>query len=212
MYHPLRYARAGWRAYLARYGGGTKRTVFVGMNPGPFGMAQTGVPFGAVGVVRDWLGIEVPIGRPAREHPRRPVEGFACRREEVSGARLWGWLRGRFGAPERCLGEVMVVNLCPLMWLDAKGANLTPDRLRADERRPLLAACHRALARLVAIWRAELVVGVGAFAAREAAVALGASGPRIGQILHPSPASPLANRGFAAQASRQMAALDRAWR
>ena len=35
-----------------------KRVVFLGMNPGPFGMAQVGVPFGEVAAVRDWLRID----------------------------------------------------------------------------------------------------------------------------------------------------------
>src|SRR5215831_613721 len=95
VYDPLGYARAGWRAYAERWGRGPKEVVLVGMNPGPFGMAQTGVPFGEVELVRDWLGIDAKIGRPPREHPKRPVEGFACARREVSGQRLWGFARER---------------------------------------------------------------------------------------------------------------------
>ena len=48
VYNPLEYARAPHEAYLERWGRGPKRVVLLGMNPGPFGMAQTGVPFGDV--------------------------------------------------------------------------------------------------------------------------------------------------------------------
>ncbi|MCL1859942.1 MAG: single-stranded DNA-binding protein, partial [Proteobacteria bacterium] len=52
VYNPLDYAWNVHERYLRRYGDGRKRVVFLGMNPGPFGMAQTGVPFGEVAAVR----------------------------------------------------------------------------------------------------------------------------------------------------------------
>ena len=100
VYNPLEYARAPHELYLSRYGGGTKEVLLLGMNPGPFGMAQTGVPFGDVAMVRDWLGIVAAVTKPRDEHPKRPVLGFDCHRSEVSGARLWGWARDRFGTPQ----------------------------------------------------------------------------------------------------------------
>ena len=98
VYNPLSYARPGYAAYVERYGSRPKRVVLVGMNPGPFGMVQTGVPFGHVGLVRDWMGIDVAIGKPAREHPKRPVTGFACTRTwrlpQRAGKRFWAqWVR-----------------------------------------------------------------------------------------------------------------------
>ena len=48
VYNPLDYARRSHEAYLKKYGSSLRRVVLVGMNPGPFGMAQTGVPFGDV--------------------------------------------------------------------------------------------------------------------------------------------------------------------
>ena len=93
VYQPLDYAWAPHEAYLTRFGQGRKRIVFVGMNPGPFGMTQTGVPFGEIAAVRDWMGICEPVGKPEREQPKRPVLGFDCPQSEVSGRRLWGALR-----------------------------------------------------------------------------------------------------------------------
>lgn len=206
-YNPLVYAAAPHRSYLRRYGDGRPQALLLGMNPGPWGMAQTGVPFGAVGLVRDWLGIDGAVGQPPRQHPKRPVEGFACRREEVSGSRLWGWARRTFGTPERFFARLFVHNYCPLLFLDRQGRNVTPDKLRAARRRALTEPCDRALAGAVRALGVGLVVGVGGFAEARARHALEGLDVRVGGILHPSPASPRANRGWAETAERQLRQL-----
>lgn len=207
VYNPLRYAAAAHREYLRRYANGKKRIVLLGMNPGPFGMAQTGVPFGEVRLVRDWLGIETKVGKPAREHPKRPIEGFACARSEVSGARLWGALSERYGDPNRFFAERFIANYCPLVFMEASGKNRTPDKLPPREREPLYAACDAHLGALVRALEPEWVIGVGKFAEERAQSALAGSRVQIGTILHPSPASPLANRGWADQADQQLMQL-----
>ena len=199
VYAPLDYAWAPHRLYLERHGRGQREIVFVGMNPGPFGMAQTGVPFGDVAMVRDWLGIEAPVERPAVEHPRRPVLGFAIGRGEVSGARLWGWARERCGSPERFFRRAFVWNYCPLCFLDDGGRNVTPDKLRPRAARErLFSICDEALAGVVAHLRPAVVVGIGRFAGDRARPVAEECGARCGTAPHPSPASPLANRGWPA--------------
>ena len=199
VYAPLDYAWTPHRLYLERYGRGRPEILFVGMNPGPFGMAQTGVPFGDVAMVRDWLDIEGPVERPADEHPRRPVLGFGIGRGEVSGARLWGWARERFGSPERFFRRAFVWNYCPLCFLDHGGRNVTPDKLRpGDARERLFAACDEALAGALSHLRPDVVVGIGRFAADRARPIAEKHGARCGSAPHPSPASPLANRGWPA--------------
>ena len=137
------YARAPHEQYLRRYGDARpSRVLLMGMNPGPFGMAQTGVPFGDVRMVRDFLGIEAPVARPPREHPARPITGFACARSEVSGTRLWGWARDRFGTAERFFERFFVVNYCPLVFMEESGRNRTPDKL-PPARAPAAARCLR---------------------------------------------------------------------
>jgi len=207
VYNPLDYAWETHRAYLRRWGAGRREVLFLGMNPGPWGMAQTGVPFGEVSLVRDWLGISGRVRRPEREHPKRPVLGLDCPRSEVSGARLWGWARERFGAPERFFERFLVLNYCPLMFMEASGKNRTPDALPISEREPLEDACDAALARLVDHYRTRMVVGIGAFAMSRAREALAGRGVRVETILHPSPASPAANRGWAGQAEARLRAL-----
>ncbi|MBA3685021.1 MAG: single-stranded DNA-binding protein [Planctomycetes bacterium] len=206
VYNPLGYAWPMHEAYLRRYAAGRKRVVFLGMNPGPYGMAQTGVPFGEIAVVRDWLGLDAAIGRPDPEHPRRPVTGLDCARSEVSGRRLWGLFRERFASAEAFATEHFVANYCPLVFMSASGGNVTPDKLPPTARKTIEAACDRHLVALVDALRPEWLVGIGAFAAQRAERAL-AGRARIGQILHPSPASPAANRGWAEQAQRGMVGL-----
>ena len=199
-YNPLEYARRSHEAYLRKYGAGRRRVLLVGMNPGPFGMAQTGVPFGDVACVRDFLGIRAPVDRPRHEHPKRPIEGFECARCEISGTRLWGWVRSRFGSADAFFRDHFVANYCPLVFMEPSGRNRTPDKLPADERVPLFAACDEALRQTVDVMRPEVVIGVGAFAERRAREALAGFDGRIGSMLHPSPASPLANRNWLEQA------------
>jgi len=205
VYNPLEYARVPHELYLSRYGSGPKDAVLLGMNPGPFGMAQTGVPFGDVTMVRDWLGILAAVGKPRDEHPKRPVLGFECPRTEVSGTRLWGWARERFGTPQRFFERFFVANYCPLVFMEASGANRTPDKLPAAERAAVISACDDALREVVRLLRPRVVIGVGGFAERRARAAL--ENIDIGTILHPSPASPLANRGWAQTVERQLTEL-----
>lgn len=206
-YNPLDYAWAAHETYLRRFGSTRKQVIFLGMNPGPFGMVQTGVPFGEVHMVRDWMHLTAPVGQPAHPHPKRPVEGFACARSEVSGRRLWGLFAERFGRAEDFFADHFVANYCPLAFFEETGRNLTPDKLSAAQAAPLLAACDAHLREVVATLQPQWVIGVGDFAARRASAVLGPGAARLGKILHPSPASPAANRGWTEVATRQMEAL-----
>lgn len=204
-YNPLRYAWEPHRLYLKRYGSGRKRVVFMGMNPGPYGMTQTGVPFGEINMVRDWLRISGRVDRPACEHPKRPITGFDCPRSEVSGRRLWGLFAERFGTPEAFFRDHFVLNFCPLVWMSESGANLTPDKLPSRELTPVNALCEETLAAALRVLRPQHAVGIGAFAAQRLASVTTPDDPwQVTQILHPSPASPAANRDWAGAATRML--------
>ncbi|MDP3851673.1 MAG: single-stranded DNA-binding protein [Luteolibacter sp.] len=209
VYRPLEYAWEAHRIYLERFSKGEKRVVFLGMNPGPYGMAQTGVPFGEVAAVRDWMGIEAAVGKPAHEHEKRPVEGFQCRRSEVSGRRLWGLFAECYPAAEDFFKDHFVLNYCPLVWMSASGANLTPDKLPVSEMMPVEQACLTHLAEVIGILKPSFLIGIGGFAEERLhrAADVCASSAKLGRILHPSPASPAANRGWAEAASRQLRGL-----
>lgn len=206
VYNPLDYAWKPHQAYLGKLNGSTTRVVFLGMNPGPWGMAQTGVPFGEIEAVRDWIGINEPVDRPANEHPKRPIEGFDCARSEVSGRRLWGLFRERFHSADAFFADHFVTNYCPLVFMEASARNRTPDKLPAEERAPVDAACDRHLQSVLAALQPEFVVGVGSYAEKclQRALKTGCCKATLARILHPSPASPAANQDWAAKATKQL--------
>lgn len=215
VYDPLQYAWASYAQYVERFASAPKRVVLLGMNPGPFGMVQTGVPFGEVAAVHDWMGIRAPVERPAHEHAKRRIDGFDCTRSEVSGRRLWGWAAGRCAEAARFFEHWFVLNYCPLALLEESGRNFTPDRLPASVLQPLYAACDRHLAAALQALAPQWAIGIGGFAEKrirtvaESTLLEGtfARRLRIGCILHPSPASPLANRGWAEAAEMQLREL-----
>ena len=203
VYNPLHYAWQPHEAYVRRFGSGSKRVVFLGMNPGPFGMVQTGVPFGEINAVKNWLGIAAQVSKPKLEHPRRPITGFDCTRSEVSGQRLWGLFAARFGTAEQFFEEHFVLNYCPLAFLEETGRNRTPDKLSTQERAALYALCDEHLKNAIATLDPDWVIGIGDFAEKRAKDVFGST-LKIGRILHPSPASPAANRNWAEAATRQL--------
>ena len=203
VYNAYRYALPGFAAYVRRYGNSHKRVLYLGMNPGPWGMAQTGVPFGEIPAVRDWMGLVASIGKPVKEHPKRIIEGLSCTRSEVSGRRLWGLFAEIYDSAEAFFDASFVLNYCPLSFIKESGANLTPDKLPAKERAPLEAVCDKHLQAFIKILQPSLLVGVGGWATK----CLERNAPKglpIGTLLHPSPASPIANKEWPQRPIRQL--------
>ena len=207
VYDPTDYAVEPLTLYLERYGNGPKKVVLVGMNPGPWGMLQTGVPFGETGFVRDWMGIEGPVRSPAVIHPKRPVDGFDCARSEVSGKRLWGWAENRFGFPDDFFRDFFVLNYCPLAFFDKGGRNITPDKLTAADKEPLFRLCDRAIRQNIEVLAPDSVIGIGRFAYGRCLTALDGAVLKVGRITHPSPANPAANRGWESIIEREFSGL-----
>ena len=204
VYNPLSYAWAMHEQYLRRFAASPKRVVLLGMNPGPWGMAQTGVPFGEIPAVRDWMQLDAPVTKPGNEHPKRPVEGLACERSEVSGRRLWGLFAERWPNADDFFADHFVANYCPLSFMESAGRNRTPDKLPRYELEPLYRACDRHLEQLLKLLDPDWAVGVGAFARTRIEGVTSGKRPKVGQVLHPSPASPAANRGWSAAAEKQL--------
>lgn len=208
VYLPTEYAWARHRDYLQRFAAEKKKVLLMGMNPGPWGMAQTGIPFGEISLVRDWMGISGAVDRPENEHPKRQVEGFECTRSEVSGRRLWGLFAEKFPQVEDFFTDHFVANYCPLVWMGETGKNITPDKLPKAEMAPVETACQQHLATLIETLQPEWLIGVGAYAEKKLMETVKTHLPnqsyQIGKILHPSPASPIANRGWEPQAEKQL--------
>ncbi len=210
LYNPLHYAWRMHEQYLKRYSQSSCRILFLGMNPGPWGMAQTGVPFGEIDAVKAWLQLDAPVEKPAREHPKRPIDGLSCTRSEVSGRRLWGLFAERFSTADEFFEEHFVSNYCPLVFMEDSARNLTPDKLKAELRQPLEAVCDRYLGETIRILQPHWVIGVGGFAencARRVIDTQSLPNVSVGRILHPSPASPAANKDWSGTVKRQLKTL-----
>jgi single-strand selective monofunctional uracil DNA glycosylase len=207
VYNPLVYAWRAHQMYLRRYGDSRKRVLFLGMNPGPFGMAQTGVPFGQVAAVRDWLGISAKIDNLPNEHPKRPIAGFDCQRSEVSGERLWGLFAKRFGTADKFFAEHFVANYCPLAFVEESGRNRTPDKLPPREREALFTRCDEHLREVVRVLAPQWLIGIGEFAEKRAANMDVDLPLKLGRILHPSPSCPESNVDWAGKVTRQLREL-----
>ena len=206
VYNPLVYAAEPARQYVEKFASKKVRAILLGMNPGPWGMAQTGVPFGEVNLVRDFIGIRGHVNKPERENPARPIVGFACARSEVSGARLWGLARDQFVTSEAFFQRFSVLNYCPLVFMEASGKNFTPDKLRKSEQAALFGACDAALKRALTVLDPEYFIGVGAFA-ETCLKRVAPVGARVSRILHPSPASPRANADWLGEVTRDLKKL-----
>jgi single-strand selective monofunctional uracil DNA glycosylase len=196
VYNPLAYAWEPHRAYLELASGGGAKTLLLGMNPGPHGMGQMGIPFAATSVVRELLKItNLEVGQPRKPHPKRPISGLDWPKEEVSGTRLWGLLANEYGSAESIFKSVFLLNHCPLMLFSGERAtNITPDKITGPTTKALLERCDEHLREVVDIMQIERVIGVGRYSEKRALNALSGIDISVTTCWHPSPASPLANR------------------
>ncbi len=243
VYNPLAYARPAHEAYLDLFRG-PRRIVIAGMNPGPWGMVQTGVPFGNVGHARQIVTLrsilpETPldhlVSTPSLALASRPVLGYRCVRDEVSGRRLWEGLCPLWAPPEeeaqaldlipgynrsrdllrRMLGEVFVMNLCPLAFFEdgPRATNVTPDKLPTAWRDRFVgdsSPCHSYFSHILDTFRPEVVLVMGDWVERT--VRRWSGEARLVRLPHPSPANPAANRGWAAAAQRILREAGLPWR
>ena len=203
IYNPLEYAWEAHKWYIRKYVTCQAPILLVGMNPGPWGMAQTWVPFGEVNAVRDFLHMppNIQIGKPVPENPARPVTGLQCKRSEVSGRRLWTeWAHTDYEHADTFFQQFYVYNYCPLMWMEKSGRNRTPVQLPAAKRREVEVFCDQALKNTISTLKPKAICGIGGYAAgrcqeimkklpEEEKIA-------VFTVLHPSPASPAANKGW----------------
>ncbi|HET6405540.1 MAG TPA: uracil-DNA glycosylase family protein [Candidatus Thermoplasmatota archaeon] len=194
VYAPLSYAWEPHEMFLRRYGERTGRALFVGMNPGPWGMAQTGVPFADVAWAHGWMDIIGEVEPPARTHPKRPVLGFASTRSDPTGGKFYGWAKRRFGLAERFFADFFVVNYCPLLLLDDAGRNVTLAQLRKPDMDRLAPACDAWLRDAIDALRPSRILPMGSFV--EARVRALAGGVPVHPVRHPSPANPANNAGW----------------
>jgi single-strand selective monofunctional uracil DNA glycosylase len=131
--NPGRYGER-WHARFRRAYPMSPRPLLVfGLNPGPYGMAQTGVPFTDLkrlesalpGLWKDLVASGEPVTRPGLAPPS--LARHLTRTFESSSVRVYRFLERAYGRPELALREVVFVNPCPLLFIDPEtGANRTP--------------------------------------------------------------------------------------
>jgi len=210
-YNPLEYAWDPHKIFLEKFATGKKKVLFMGMNPGPYGMAQTGVPFGEISMVADWMKINTLVSPPENEHPKRPIQGFGCPKSEVSGRRLWGYFAKLYPDANDFFKDHYLTNYCPLVWMAETGRNITPDKVSKKEIAKVDAACDEFLAEVISLLEPKYLIGVGAYAEKKLSSIteklLPGESFTIGKVLHPSPASPAANRGWEEAAEKQLIEL-----
>ncbi|MCF0261713.1 MAG: single-stranded DNA-binding protein [Sphaerochaetaceae bacterium] len=209
VYNPLDYAWDMHKSYLENYVRPSAEVLLLGMNPGPYGMMQTGVPFGEVNAVRDYLKLDLPVERPKVEHPCRPVLGMAVTRSEVSGKRLWGLMAQRWANAGDFFDKHAVMNYCPLGFLD-KGKtakNFTPDHLEAKERLALEGLCDAYLKDIIDIIKPKALIGVGKYALAKLQAVNDDSSRIVDWIIHPSPGNPMANNDWPGKTTEKMKVL-----
>ena len=209
IYNPLDYAWDMHRTFLERYVHQGAPVLMLGMNPGPFGMMQTGVPFGEINAVRNYLCLDLPVGKPQLEHPGRPVLGMATTRSEGSGKRLWGLVSSRWPDPEGFFAIHSMFNYCPLGFLD-KGStakNFTPDHLPKEERKALEAVCDSYLRDVIAMINPRALIGIGKYAEQKLQSVNEDSSRIVASIIHPSPGNPQANVDWNGKTTERMKEL-----
>lgn len=208
VYSPAVYAFQTYKEFIRKYCTSEKKVLFVGINPGPWGMVQSGVPFGERAFVRDWLEIQGLILKPAWEHPKRPILGLECTRSEVSGKKLWTLIKSLSGRPENFFQHCFLHNICPLSFLSKTGSNITPpDILPAEKRNQLNQICDASLTEVIRILKVEIVVAIGRYVeTRVKNIIKNGNLPefRVECLAHPSPLNRKAGNRWAEIAEEQL--------
>ena len=214
IYHPLIYAAAPYEEYLRKFAAGPKRNIFIGINPGPWGMVQTGIPFGEINAVQNYLKIRTAAVAPAVNYPELPILGPTCRRAEVSGKRLWGLIAATFPRAEDFFADNLIFNYCPVFFSRVTGGkrvNVTPDKLPRPVREQLYAPCDEFLGQATTLLEPKFLIGVGGFALKRLTEIFPNPDFIISSITHPSPLNAQANKNFSGLAGDKLRALG-AWK
>ena len=208
--NPLDHARDPHALMLHKYLNGEKKLLFLGMNPGPWGMCQTGIPFGEVQSCVHFLKIKASVKTPKYFHPKRPIHGFDCQRREVSGERFWKLFQEVCETPETFFMNSFVYNHCPIAFMKESGKNVTPPELPKNLRNCIVNACDIALIKIIELLKTQMVIGVGKFSEKivKSLVKQGRLDVKVGFLMHPSPINPIANKGWAEIALKTLNDLD----
>ncbi|KAI8124664.1 hypothetical protein FF38_10666 [Lucilia cuprina] len=188
IYNPVEYAADLHQAYLKKYLKGGKKVLFIGLNPGPNGMGQTGIPFGNITTVRDKMGLNGTVNQPPNIHPKRPVNGLATTIEEPSGKRLWTKFQELSdGSLDIFFEQCFVYNFCPLLFYNSKGDYISPQKLKAPYNRQISNACLHTIEQILELIQPEVIVAIGRYAYDNLKAVKYCIEKRLLYLRHPSP-------------------------
>ena len=176
-------------------------------------MVQTGIPFGEINTVKNYLKISGEIKSPATENPVLLVKGYAATRSEVSGKRLWGMISETFPRAEDFFANNLIFNYCPLFFSTisaGKRTNLTPDKINKTDRDALYSICDDFIITAARLLTPQFIIGIGGFAQQRLTKIFSGQSYQIESILHPSPLNAQANKDFNGLARKKLYELG-AW-
>ena len=143
--------------------------VALGLNPGKYGMSQTGIPFTDVTrAARVGIAIEPPGLAPASLRPF-----LKSYRVERSSASVYNLLDALWGGPAEGWRRLWAVAPCGLLFLEPDGTNVTPADARLARRDDVRELRLRVIRESVEAARPRGVLLLGQDVARVAADALG---------------------------------------
>ncbi|XP_075222511.1 single-strand-selective monofunctional uracil-DNA glycosylase [Lycorma delicatula] len=200
IYNPLEYAFEVHSNFVNKFCNEKKQLLFLGMNPGPWGMMQTGVPFGDINTVKNWLKLSGNITEPHRQHPNKRVKGFDCKRVEVSGKRFWSLAQHLSNNnPNTFFSNSFLHNYFPLVLLSSTGKNITPADLKSSDQKLIQNICNESLLEILAHLQVKYVIAIGRFAERRVVSLLknkNVTDIKVVYISHPSPRNPASNKDW----------------
>nr|XP_022920875.1 single-strand selective monofunctional uracil DNA glycosylase-like [Onthophagus taurus] len=190
IYNPLEYAWEPHSTFVKTYCKGTKDVLFLGLNPGPWGMCQTGIPFGEVNISKEWLKMNGEVEKPKDECPKKQIKGFECHRSEESGKRFYGFFKNLCRTPEAFFKNAFVYNLCPLAFMKKESANITPHELKGQIKKDIENICGKTLVDILKLLDIKIIVALGRYTEKQAIEIT--QGFQLGHIKviympHPSP-------------------------
>ncbi|KAF7991960.1 hypothetical protein HCN44_010761 [Aphidius gifuensis] len=181
IYCPIIYAKTVHFNYLNKYCRDKKNIMILGMNPGPWGMSQTGVPFGEINIVIDWLKINGHIDKPKRQHEQRQVDGFSCKRSEISGRKFWSLFKKLSNNPDTFFRHCFLRNFFK--------PTIIIIIIAGPEQKKLQEFCDQALIEVIKILDVKVIIGVGRFSEQRAkkVVKTAKLSTKVLWMIHPSP-------------------------
>jgi Uracil DNA glycosylase superfamily. len=191
------YAIDPFLEYLEKAERGSVRTLYLGMNPGPYGMYRTGIPFCDFVTKREFLKITASVDETFIDVDAVRGEKPDEKRREVSGMRLWGLFESVYHSPERFFSSSLVLSYSPLIFFRSEGrrANIALSDVKSLDRKRIEKVSDEFLKRYIKELKCDTLVGIGDYAHR--ALVRCSDGERLLKIAHPSPANPAANGDWA---------------